>query len=227
MKFLKAQMTDGANRVFKFIKENKRYPNTLAMITSENKKVVLKKEEYMGLYQAENIFRIKNGRQPNYTTLNSLSKHPLAINYQDYKMSCCPTSLSMVSQLLFHYKSEKQCIDALGTKIKTTGTSPQMLIDGAKKLGFKVEKISRNHKAVKQALDKGYGLIFHIETGGKTKPKCLGYLNNYGHYICCYGISGNKYLIADPTKGIKTCTFSQIDKALNGRTLGYYLIKPL
>lgn len=227
MKFMKDAMSDGAKRVYKFIKEHGRYPNSLAMTKSDGKKITLNKGQYMGLYQAENIFRIKNGRQPNYTSLVSTSKYPLAIDYQNYKMSCCPTSLSMASQLLFHYKSEKKCIEALETKVKTTGTSPEMLINGAKKLGFKVTRIERNSKAVKKAIESGCAVIMHIETGGKSRPKCLGYLNNYGHYILCYGINGGKYLIADPTKGLKQCKFSSIDKALNGRNLGYYKISPL
>ena len=224
---MKDAMSDGANRVYKFIKEHNRYPKSLAMITSEGKKITLSKAQYMGLYQAENIFRIKNGRQPNYTTLNSTSNYPIVIDYQNYKMSCCPTSLSMASQMLFHYKSEKKCIEALGTKVKATGTSPDMLVNGAKKLGFKVTKIDRTAKSVKKAIESGCPVIMHIQTGGSTRPKCLGYINNFGHYILCYGIKNGYYLIADPTKGLKKCSFNAINRALNGRALSYYKIEPL
>lgn len=223
---MKSAMTDGANRVFKFIKEHERYPKTLRMVDSTNKTHILTKEQYMGLFEAENVFRIKHNRQPNYVTYNSTANNSLALDYQDGKMTCCPTSLSMCSQLLFHYKSENECAKALGTD-KNKGTSPSQLINNANKLGFKVVVIGRDYKTVVKALSKGYGVIMHIETGNKTRPKCLGYINNYGHYVCCYQAKNNKYYIADPTKGLKVCKASEIDKAKNGRDLKYYIIKPL
>lgn len=223
---MKDAMTDGAKRVFKFIKEHERYPKTLRMVDSTNKSHVLTKAQYMGLFEAENIFRIKHGRQPNYVTYNSTASNPLVLDYQDGKMTCCPTSLSMCSQLLFHFKSENQCKKALKTDPKE-GTSPDKLVNNAKDLGFKVVVIGRDYKKVVKALDCGYGVIMHIETAKKTRPKCLGYTNNYGHYVCCYKAKNNKYYIADPTKGFKTCKASEIDKAKNGRDLKYYIIKPL
>ena len=57
--------------------------------------------------------------------------------------------------------------------------------------------------------------------------KCLGFLNNYGHYILIYAVSEDYYFVADPTKGLKKCAFSQINKATNGRSINYYSVSPL
>ena len=208
MRFLAKEMNDSANRVFKYIKEHERYPDILGMVNDNNKKVVLNKAQYMGLYEAENVYRIKHGRQPNYTTLNSTANNPLVIDYQNNSVNCCPTSLSMCSQMLLHYKSEEQCAKALGTG--ANGTSPSQLMSNVKSLGFRAVQIRRNYNAVKDSLSKGYPVIMHIETGGRTAPSCLGYRNNYGHYVMCYKVSDNKYYIADPTKGLRICNASTL-----------------
>ena len=109
----------------------------------------------------------------------------------------------MAIQCLFSYESEQRCAKACNT-IKGRGTNPSDLINGAKKLGYKLTQISRNKTAVKSALSKAEPVIAHIQ----TKPaRCLGYTGDYGHYILIYGLTNDgQYQIADPTKGIKKCT---------------------
>jgi ABC-type bacteriocin/lantibiotic exporter with double-glycine peptidase domain len=142
------------------------------------------------------------------------------MDYQDKNTTCGPTSLSMAIQMLFGYVSEKKCATACHTG--STGTSPDNLIAGAKSLGYKLTKISRNKTAVKSALSKAEPVIAHIQ----TKPaSCLGYVGDYGHYILIYGMTNdNLYKIADPTKGIKKCKPTILDNATNGRSLGYYRV---
>ena len=128
-----------------------------------------------------------------------------------------------VYQMLYSYVSESKCAKTLGTVIGS-GTDPSNIIAYAPKLGYVVTKISRNFSGVKQALNKGYPVIAHIQT---KSASCLGFKNDYGHYILIYGTtSSGEYKVADPTKGLKKCKASVLDKATNGRSIHYYSVKP-
>ena len=221
MKFSKKEMSETAKIIRKNIKNGKGYPSYTTMTDMTGKNHKLSKAQYMGLFEAQNIFIMKNGRYPNYTTLNSTASNPLVMDYQDNGYTCGPTSLSMAIQMLFSYKSEKTCAKECGTVIGS-GTSPDKLIAGAKKLGYKLTKISRNKTSVKSALSKANPVIAHIQTRPAT---CLGYTGDYGHYILIYGMTNDGlYKIADPTKGIKKCKPSILDKATNGRSIHYYKV---
>ena len=220
MRFNKNEMQASAKALRKSIKNGKGYLSYLAMVDMDNHPHKLTKAQYMGLFEAQNVFIMKNGRYPNYVTLNSTANNPLVMDYQDKNTTCGPTSLSMAIQMLFGYVSEKKCATACHTG--STGTAPDNLIAGAKSLGYKLTKISRNKTAVKSALSKAEPVIAHIQ----TKPAhCLGYVGDYGHYILIYGMTkDNLYKIADPTKGIKKCKPTILDNATNGRSLGYYRV---
>lgn len=221
MKFSKTEMANAAKTLRKNIKNGKGYLSYLTMKDMNGKSHKLTKAQYMGLFEAQNVFIMKNGRYPNYTTLNSTANNPLVMDYQDNGYTCGPTSLSMAIQLLFSYKSEKTCAKECGTVIGS-GTTPDKLINGAKKLGYKLTKISRNKTAVKSALTKAEPVIAHIQTRPAT---CLGYVGDYGHYILVYGLTNDGYYkIADPTKGIKKCKTSILDNATNGRAIHYYRV---
>lgn len=223
VKFSKSTMQSTAKAINKQLKEGKGYPNSVTMKDTNGKTHKLSKKEYMGLYEAQNVFIIKHGRYPNYTTLNSTSNNPLVMDYQNNAYTCCPTSLSMASQMLFNYKSEQTCAKTLGTVIGS-GTDPSKLINNAPKLGFTATKIARNYSAVKKSIQKGYPVIAHIQTKPAT---CLGFTNDYGHYILIYGYDSNGYYkLADPTKGLKKCSPKILDNATNGRSIYYYSIKP-
>ena len=220
MKFSKSEMAATAKAIRKNIKNGKGYPSYVPMVDMNKKPHKLTKAQYMGLFESQNVFILKNGRYPNYTTLNSTANNCLVMDYQDKNTTCGPTSLSMAIQLLFSYVSEKKCAEACHTG--STGTLPANLINGAKSLGYKLTKISRNKTAVKHALSLAEPVIAHIQTKPAT---CLGYTGDYGHYILIYGLtSDGKYKIADPTRGIKQCKSSIIDSATNGRSLHYYRV---
>ena len=221
MKFSKQEMNNASKTLRRNIKDGKGYLSYLSMKDMDGKTQKLAKSQYMGLFESMNVFIMKNGRQPNYVTLNSTASNPLVMDYQDNGYTCGPTSLSMAIQCLFDYISEQRCAKACNT-IKGRGTNPSDLIAGAKKLGYKLTQISRNKTAVKSALSKAEPVIAHIQ----TKPaRCLGYTGDYGHYILIYGLTNDgQYKIADPTKGIKKCASTIIDNATNGRSLGYYRV---
>ena len=205
------------------LKKNNTLPSFVTMKDMDNKKHDMSTKEYAGLFESENVFRIRESRQPNYVTFHSTANNPLVMDYQSYKMSCCPQSLSMASQLLYNYKSENECIKALGTDKYGSGTAPSQLTSNIHKIGMKASVIPRNKVSVSNSIKLHRPVIAHIDT---SKASCLGYKSQYGHYILIYGVNGDYYKIADPTKGLKgNCKSSVIDKAMrSGRNLKYYSI---
>lgn len=224
-KFMNDVIVKASKTIQKSIREGKGLPGKISMKDSNGKTHKLSQKEYAGLFESRNVFIRKHGRVPNYVTKNTTANNPLVMDYQDSSVTCGPTSMSMAVQMLYGNTSEAAFKKACQTGPK--GTSPDNLISGSKKLGYKLTPIGRNSSAVKNSVKLGKPVLAHIETGGDTKPECLGYLNNYGHYILLYGVSGDYYLIADPTKGLKKCPFSQINKATNGRSIHYYSVSPL
>lgn len=222
IRFSNNEMVETAKTLRGSIRKGNGLPKNVKMKDTNGQTRTVDKRYYNGLFEARNVFILRHGRVPNYVTLNSAANNPLVIDYQDKSTTCGPTSLSMATQMLYSYTSESKC--ATACKTGNHGTSPANLIAGAKSLGYTLTPINRNYKTVKASIDKGKPVIAHIETGGATKPGCLGYVNNYGHYILIYGASNDKYNVADPTKGIRLCTPGQIDHATNGRTLGYYSV---
>jgi hypothetical protein len=126
----------------------------------------------------------------------------------------------MATMCLYGYQTEKTCAKECGTIIGS-GTTPDKLIKGAKKLGYTVKPIGRNYNSVLKSLQKGKPVIAHIQTKPAT---CLGYNGDYGHYILIYWCKKGTYYIADPTKGIKKCKAAILDKATNGRDIKYYSV---
>lgn len=220
--FSKSVMQSASTIIRKQIKEGNGIPSTLTLKSREGKNVKLSKSEYNGLFEAQNIFIRNHGRLPNYVTLNSKANNPLVMDYQDNSVNCCPTSLSMAIQMLYGYHSETECAKILHTG--SSGTDPSNLVAYAPKVGVIATKIARNYTAVKKSTQKNKPVIAHIQTKPAT---CLGYTGDYGHYILIYDITNDGYYkIADPTKGLKTCKPSIIDKATNGRSINYYTISP-
>ncbi|MBQ9026945.1 MAG: C39 family peptidase [Methanobrevibacter sp.] len=222
--FSKSEVLRGAKIFRNSIVKGKGVPKEVTLKVRETgKNKTLTRKQFAGIMEATNVFRLKQGRYPNYTTLNSTANNPLVMNYQDDSVSCGCASFNMCVQLTYgEWIDEKAIKKTFGTG--SSGTAPSQIIAGAKKYGYAVEKIARNSSAVKKALEKGYAILAHIDTKPAT---CLGYQNNYGHWTVIYGLDDGKYKIADPTKGIKTCSTKIYDKAMLGRTIYYYQVRPL
>lgn len=222
-RFSKSEMQKAANIIRKQLKESKGHPASITLKNMEGKNVKVSKAYYNGLFEAQNVFIRNHGRLPNYVTLNSKANNPLVMDYQDTSYTCGPTSFSMATQLLFDNISEEKCAKVLGTT--KNGTSPSDLVANAPKLGYKVTAIKRNYSAVKSSLEKGFAVIAHIETKPAT---CLGFKNNYGHFVLVYDayskLLTKYYRVACPTKGLKVCKSSILDKATNGRDIKYYKV---
>lgn len=209
-----------------FIKKNKYYPRYATIKDTNGKEHKLKPSQYNGLFESTNVYWIKNGRLPNYVTLNATANNPLVMDYQNNKYTCCPTSLSMAIQMLYGFKSENECKKACKTVERDNiGTSPANLISGAKSLGYSCTPISRKFSSVTASLQSCKPLIAHCQTRGLRYTDGTGYQNDYGHYILIWGTkSGNQYKVADPTKGLKTINAKVLNSATGGRDIKYYAI---
>ena len=217
----KKEYTDARKRIRRFIKEHHRLPKYCKFKNQQGRIDRLTRKEYCGLFQGYMQFYLKHGREPNYLTLNTEATYPLVINYQDDPYSCGVASLQMCLQFLFDYQYESKIKKTLGTN--KNGTTPAQLINGAKKLGYKVTPIKREFKEVKKALDNYSPVILQIET--KSAGNCLSYKNSYGHYIMCYKADTNKYYVMDPTKGPKVCNSTTLNKATGGGNRKFYKVE--
>ena len=226
IRFDKAEMQKAMNTVKANVKKGKGQPSQLKIKAMNGKTYTMKQKQYCGLFDNQAKFFIHHSRLPNYCTYLYDSPTGFVGQEQPNSWTCGSTSLANASTQILNYKTELQCRKACNTT--KNGTTPQNLIKGAEKLGMKVERINRTFNAVKSNIDKGYGVIAHIETGGNTKPKCLGFQSNFGHWISIYNVTGDyKFKVYDPTKGYKTCNANQIIKATNGRQIYFYQVKPL
>lgn len=223
LRFNKDQVESGRKAVRKHLKSNNKLPANVTIKSQDGVSRKLSKAQFAGICEADNLFRIKHGRAPNYVTLVSSASNPLVLNYQDNDYNCCPASFNMATQMLYGFSSESACAKALGTT--RNGTSPSALVKNSKKLGYKATAIRRNYNAVKDSLAKNRPVIAHIQT--YPARSCLNYVNDYGHYILIWKVQDNKYYICDPTKGDKVCKSTIIDKATNGRDIKYYSISLL
>lgn len=227
MRFDASQLVDAETRIRNFIKAKHKLPAYCNMRDKDTGKwYQLEPKQYMGIFKSRNIFRIKNGRFPNYVTLTFESENPVAIDYQNNKFQCCCASFAMVSQLLFKPMDEgimgKSGIAlALGTTER--GTDPAKLIANAPKLGFKVTRIPRRLADVQNALVQMKGVIIHYQT--KATRSCSGFVNDYGHYAVIMAYKNGKYLIYDPTKGKFWCDATIIQNATNGREIYFYTVE--
>ena len=226
VQFNKSEMNSAKKRIRNFLKTNGFLPNSARMKDKNTGKTIkVKKREYEYLFEAQHLFLRNNGYQPNWVTMNGESDNAVVQNYQTDVYTCCVYSFQMCGQYLFDWISPSKIKKAFKTNVN--GTTPANLIAGAKSLGYKVTPISRTYDAVKKCLDNGFPVIAHIQTAGNTRPACLGYKYDYGHYVHINKAKDNKFLVADPTKGLKWCVASQIIKATGGRDIQFYKVEIL
>lgn len=225
IKFSKKEMNKAKTNLRNAHKRDKELPGAIQLTDMNGKQQRIDKKHYMGLFEAQNLFIKNHGRLPNWVTLNSTATNPVVNYHQQDMYSCAVYSFQMCVQYLFDWISPSMIRKAF--KTSKNGTTPANLIEGARRLGYKVTKIKRDYDAVRKLLDKNIPVIAHIQTAGSTKPHCLGYLYNYGHYIHINKANNLNFVVCDPTKGVKTCRASSIVQATNGRAINFYKVEVL
>lgn len=223
MRFSKDEMQKMMNTVKTSVKAGKGQPASVKMKDMDGKTHTMKKVQYCGLLDNQAKYFLNNSRLPNYTTYLYDVATPFVGKRQPNGWTCGSTSLSNASTQVLNYVTESQCRKACNTN--QNGTTPANLIAGGKKLGLKVEKINRTYNAVKSAISKGYSVIAHIQT---ANVPCLGYRNDYGHWISIYNVTGDyKFKVYDPSRDYQVCNANTIIKATGGRDIHFYAVKPL
>ena len=144
IKFSKAEMQKAMNTVKKSVKEGKGQPSAIKMVAMNGKTYTMKRKQYCGLFDNGAKFFIHNGRQANWVSYLYDSPTGFVGQEQPNGWTCGSTSLANASTQILTYKTELQCRKACNTT--KNGTTPQNLINGAKKLGMKVEKINRSNQ---------------------------------------------------------------------------------
>lgn len=219
-KFYKETILSAAETFRKHIHNNKNYPTYLSMTDSNGKQFNVGRSAYMGIFEDVSRFAVKNGRVPNYVVADGTANNPLAIDYQNNSVNCGPTTFSMAFQMVAKWVSEPTLAAQAGTS--SAGTSPDQMISLARKYNFNLNVINRNISAVKKSLNSGAPVIAHIHTAYSGGKSCLGYSGSYGHWVLIYGVEGNYYLVADPTRGFKKCYSTSIDNARSSTYMKYY-----
>jgi hypothetical protein len=144
-------------------------------------------------------------------------------DYQDTSYTCGPSSAQMVFSALGLTFSEKQIASLAGTN--TYGTSHQQLYTAMRKLYPKLDIAEYylsdiGFNGIIKKLKNNCEIILHIQTYPALSKDADGnrvWTNNYGHYIFLVGINPKtqRVRVADPTKGVKDFTYTQITNAIN------------
>jgi len=143
-------------------------------------------------------------------------------DYQDTGYTCGPSSAQMVFSAMGLQFNESQIAGLAGTT--TQGTSHQQLYNAMRKLLPSLDIAEYYLSDVKfdgiiQKLKNNCEIILHIRTG-QLRTDADGknvWGNDYGHYIFLIGVNPTtkRVRVADPTKGVKEFTYTQITNAIN------------
>lgn len=222
MEVSKAEILDAQTRIQAFIKGHGREPNYVELTDRNTHKTdEIPIEQVNGLFFNIYNFLNREERFPNFATVNIQKAEPTIWNHQNNKYNCCPATFMMASSKLFRIVHEKTAAQILGTT--TSGTDPKNLVARAPAMGFAVKPIPRSSIPVRAALDSYKAVMVHYETGD---AECSGFQNNYGHYALIKDTrDGDKYEVWDPTMGIFSCPFRDLDTATNGRRISYYTVE--
>ena len=113
---------------------------------------------------------------------------------------CGPTSLSMVvvalkkDKTITPYKVAKLA-EEKGYYVENSGTSWDLIREGAKDYGLKVNELPLSESSMKNALNNGHYIICNMRKGDFT-------IN--GHYIVVTGVENGKFKVNDPNSLLRS-----------------------
>lgn len=149
-----------------------------------NTKYIIERKKWNVIVRALNKYHVSknfNSTNPPYALKISLKDkiryQPIYYDRQDTGYTCGPTSMSMISQALNFYRSEKYLFNTFKTTT-SDGTSESSIIKYAPNVNMKVINIPNTKNDVKTALKSGAGILWHIQ----------------GHYMCICGYNEDKDL---------------------------------
>lgn len=185
------------SRINNIIENYNNYPEELLNMLSKNIGMydfVIKYPEKKGNVYSDNIGKVLKGTFP------LLLQWDERWGYADYGDSsiaisgCGPTALSMVIAGLTGDNSITPYTIAKfseknGYYLKNSGTSWNLMNDGAKKLGLNSKEIALSKDTIYSALENGHPIICSMRKGDFTTT---------GHFIVLVGIEEGKIKINDP-----------------------------
>lgn len=149
-----------------------------------NTKYIIERKKWNVIVRALNKYHVSknfNSTNPPYALKISLKDkiryQPIYYDRQDTGYTCGPTSMSMISQALNFYRSEKYLFNTFKTTT-SDGTNESSIIKYAPNVNMKVINIPNTKNDVKTALKSGAGILWHIS----------------GHYMCICGYNEDKDL---------------------------------
>ena len=155
-----------------------------------NTKYIIERKKWNVIVRALNKYHVSknfNSTNPPYALKISLKDkiryQPIYYDRQDTGYTCGPTSMSMISQALNFYRSEKYLFNTFKTTT-ADGTSESSIIKYAPNVNMKVINIPNTKNDVKTALKSGAGILWHIQ----------------GHYMCICGYNEDKDLFKSTYK---------------------------
>lgn len=134
--------------------------------------------------------------------------------YGDYGTSsiavsgCGPTSLSMVvvalkkDKTITPYKVAKLA-EEKGYYVENSGTTWDLIREGAKDYGLKVNELPLSESSMKNALNNGHYIILNLRKGDFT-------IN--GHYIVVAGVENGKFKVNDPNSLLRSNMLWEFDR---------------
>lgn len=156
-----------------------------------NTKYVIERSKWNVIARALNQYHVQKGYNavsPPYALKVSLKNktraYPIFYDRQDTGYTCGPTSMSIIMQGLNFYRSERFLAGTFGTT-ESAGTSESSIINNASKVNMKVTDIADTKDGVKNALQQGAMILWHIT----------------GHFmsVVAYDSSSDKFLCQNPS----------------------------
>ena len=121
---------------------------------------------------------------------------------------CGPTSLSMVvvalkkDKTITPYKVAKLA-EEKGYYVENSGTTWDLIREGAKDYGLKVNELPLSESSMKNALNNGHYIICNMRKGDFT-------IN--GHYIVIAGVENGKFKVNDPNSLLRSNMLWEFDR---------------
>lgn len=162
---------------------------------NSNTKYVISREKWNVIARSLNKYHVDQGftsvNTPYSITVNLANQnryYPVYYDAQEYinghQYTCGPTTMSMISQLLNCYSSERKLSDFYPAT-PSDGTDETAIIRRSPQVHMKLTNIANNKNSVITALSQGSGIYWHIR----------------GHYMCIidYNNQTDRFLALNPS----------------------------
>ncbi len=217
-------------RALKFEKERGRPPQIVYV--DDRREEYVNWSRFQEMFHRYYDFMTKNHRIPRFIMINPQAPPKPSEDsrgccdtgfykqdYQDTGYSCGASSLKMALSAYHIFVTEQEIMRIAGTT--SAGTTHDGMIRAANHYGLKAwfrNFIDTGWAKICDHIKKNGEIIFHIMTH-KLQDDCRGntvWRGAYGHYIYLIKVCPDEKIVwvADPTKGVRCHTYSQMEAAM-------------